>query len=72
MSILFKRLIFKFLLLRKCEVSIFYDLKYTFNIISNTSFKEKVSKMYAEKRILVCWLLWYKLLRKREIDGKIC
>jgi hypothetical protein len=39
-----QHLIFKYLpylLLRHSEVLIFYDLKYTFNVISNTSSKKK-------------------------------
>jgi len=42
-----QKLILKYLLLRHGEVLIFHDLKYTFNIISNMSFKEKISKIYA-------------------------
>jgi len=38
-----QKLIFKYLLLRQRQVSTFYDLKYTFNITSNMSFKENVS-----------------------------
>jgi hypothetical protein len=67
-----QKLIFKYLLLCQRQVSIFYNLKYILNITSNTSFLEKFSKIYAKRRILVRWLLWFKLLRKREIDGNIC